>query len=63
MINYFIQQTFIKACNLSLTKCPEFLKPLLLLNEKNIYRYSNYLLNLLMLFNGCLECKTNNFII
>ncbi|CAD8048226.1 unnamed protein product [Paramecium sonneborni] len=57
------QQTFYKVCNITLNKCPEFLKPFLLLNIKNAQNNETYILNMIQLFSGCLQIQQNNFII
>ncbi|CAD8052446.1 unnamed protein product [Paramecium sonneborni] len=57
------QQTFYKVCNITLNKCPEFLKPFFLLNKKNVLNNETYVLNMIQLFSGCLQIQQNNFII
>ncbi|CAD8136388.1 unnamed protein product [Paramecium pentaurelia] len=56
-------QTFYKVCNITLNKCPEFLKPFFLLNKKNVLNNETYVLNMLQLFSGCLQIQQNNFVI
>ncbi|CAK56001.1 unnamed protein product (macronuclear) [Paramecium tetraurelia] len=55
-------QTFYKVCNITLNKCPEFLKPFFLLNKKNVQNNETYVLNMLQLFSGCLQIQQNNFV-